>query len=283
MIPTEVTEWLDENDFGDVRNTQRVSGGCINNGLRLETSSGHSFFLKTNRRTPQDMFAREAEGLNALCVEDGPRVPEPYVHGPTFLLLEDLQPANHGQDYWPTFGRLLACLHSHNHSEFGFEHDNYIGSNPQPNPWTENGYEFFAEQRLGFQAEMARGRGLLGRQEVCQVEALSRRLPELVPEQPASLIHGDLWSGNATSDSQGAPAIIDPATYFGWAEAELAMTALFGAFPGDFYSAYQEVWPLEPGFQERFPIYNLYHLLNHLNLFGGSYLSQVTSILRRFQ
>ena len=282
MIPDEVAEWLEKNDFGEVKSSQRVSGGCINNGVRLKTDSGRSFFLKTNQRTPQDMFAREAEGLDALRVVDGPRVPEPYLHGPTFLLLEDLQPAARSQGYWSTFGRLLAQLHNHKHSKFGFEHDNYIGSNPQPNPWTEDGYEFFAEHRLGFQAEMARSRGLLGRLEVRQVEALSRRLPELVPEQPAALIHGDLWSGNATSDSQGAPALIDPAAYYGWAEADLAMTALFGAFPNDFYQAYQEMRPLEPGFRERFPIYNLYHLLNHLNLFGGSYLSQVTSILRRY-
>jgi protein-ribulosamine 3-kinase len=282
MIPDEVAEWLDRNDFGEVKSAQRVSGGCINNGARLKTDSGRSFFLKTNQRTPQDMFAREAEGLQALRVEKGPRVPEPYLYGSTFLLLEDLQPAAPSQDYWSRFGRKLAELHNHQHSKFGFEHDNYIGSNPQPNSWTENGYEFFAEQRLGFQAEMARSRGLLGRQEVRQVEALSRRLPDLIPEQPASLIHGDLWSGNATSDSQGAPALIDPAAHYGWVEAELAMTALFGTFPNGFYQAYQEVRPLEAGFQERFPIYNLYHLLNHLNLFGGSYLSQVTSILRRY-
>jgi fructosamine-3-kinase len=111
---------------------------------------------------------------------------------------------------------------------------------------------------------------------------LAARLPQLVPQQPASLLHGDLWSGNAISDRHGAPAIIDPAVYYGWAEAELAMTALFGAFAESFYQAYQEMRPLESGWRERFDIYNLYHLLNHLNLFGESYLGEVRAILRRY-
>lgn len=115
-----------------------------------------------------------------------------------------------------------------------------------------------------------------------RVEKLCDRLPELIPEQPASLIHGDLWSGNAMFDSRGQPAIIDPAAHYGWAEAELAMTTLFGSFPDVFYRAYQEARPLEPDFRERFPIYNLYHLLNHVNLFGGGYLGQSLSILRRY-
>jgi fructosamine-3-kinase len=173
-------------------------------------------------------------------------------------------------------------MHNNTEARFGFFHDNYIGSTPQPNTWTEDGYTFFGERRLIFQARMARRRGLLGETEVKGVERLVSRLVNLVPVQPASLIHGDLWTGNAMTDSSGAPAIIDPAAHYGWAEADLAMTTLFGAFPDEFFRAYQEVRPLEKGFRKRFDLYNLYHLLNHLNLFGTGYLGQVVSILRRY-
>jgi fructosamine-3-kinase len=228
------------------------------------------------------MFAREAEGLEALGLPGGPRVPKPYLHWADFLLMEDLAPAPHRPDYWPDFGHRMGALHKHTQPRFGFAHDNYIGSTPQPNPWTEDGYTFFAEQRLIYQTRLAHRKGLLDDDELGRVDRLCRRLRELVPLQPASLIHGDLWSGNAMSDATGGPAIIDPAAHYGWAEAELAMTALFGAFPDAFYRAYQEVRPLEAGFMERFPLYNLYHLLNHLNLFGSGYRGEAVAIIRRY-
>lgn len=282
MIPEPVRDWCQKMGFGGIKTSHPVGGGCINNGARLVTTSGQTFFLKTNSQSPSDMFEREAEGLEELRQAGGPRVPEAFLHGKEFILLEDLAPAGRGPDYWRAFGRQLAQLHNHTHPGFGFHHDNYIGSTPQPNPWTEDGYTFFGEHRLRFQADMARRRGLLGQTEFHQVEVLARHLPGLIPDQPASLIHGDLWGGNAIADSRGNPAIIDPAAHYGWAEAELAMTTLFGSFPDAFYQAYQDVRPLEPGFETRFPIYNLYHLLNHLNLFGTGYLGQVRSILRRY-
>jgi protein-ribulosamine 3-kinase len=281
-IPKAARDWLKENGFSEILNFRPVSGGCINNGMILQTGSGHSFFLKTNPAAPEDMFEREAEGLAALRIQNGPYVPIPFCFGMDFLLLEDLSPGPRRAGYWAEFGRQLACLHTNNNPRFGFTHDNYIGSTPQPNPWTADGYVFFAEQRLIFQAQLAQQHGLLGRLQVVQVERLAARLPELIPAQPASLIHGDLWSGNAITDHAGDPALIDPAVHYGWAEAELAMTDLFGSFPQDFYAAYQEVRPLAGGFVERFPVYNLYHLLNHLNLFGRGYSGQVSAILRRY-
>lgn len=281
-LPEKVAGWLVDQGYGEVVASQPTGGGCINNGAVLRTSSGSTFFLKTNPRAPQDMFARESEGLSALAVPGAPRVPKPYLWGSDFLLLEDLSPAERSPDYWPAFGRQLALLHKVTQDKFGFGHDNYIGSTPQPNRWMADGYAFFAEQRLVFQARMAQSRNLLNREEARQVEKLAGNLRALVPAQPASLIHGDLWSGNALTDERGQPALIDPAAHFGWAEAELAMTALFGAFPVEFYRAYQEVRLLEGDYRQRFPIYNLYHLLNHLNLFGGGYRSQVNSILRRY-
>lgn len=281
-VPDAIREWCRENGHGDVETLSPVSGGCINNGSRLKTASGATFFLKQNASAPEDMFAREAEGLRSLADAQGPRVPEPLLHSPTYLLTEDLHPGPHTDDYWVVFGRQLARLHRSTHPEFGFDHDNYLGSTPQPNPWTADGYEFFGEHRLIYQAELAGRRGLLERDDQQAVARLTRRLRELVPAQPASLIHGDLWSGNAISDQAGQPAIIDPAAHYGWAEAELGMTQLFGAFPQEFYRSYQEINPLPQGWRARLPIYNLYHLLNHLNLFGTSYLDGVQRILHRF-
>ncbi len=282
MIPAAVDSWLTENRYGEVVSERSVGGGCINDGMILKTASGGSFFLKHNPSSPADMFLREVEGLEALRGADGPTVPEPYYHGSDFLLMEDLAPEPRRVDYWQVFGRQLAALHNHTGDQFGYPHDNYIGSTPQPNPWTGDGYEFFVEQRLLTMSRTARDRGALGRSEYQQVELLAARLPELVPLQPPSLIHGDLWSGNAMTDSQGAPAIIDPAAHYGWAEAELAMMTLFGSTPHEFFDAYVEIHPLEPGYQSRFPIYNLYHLLNHVILFGQGYLGQVRAVLRRY-
>lgn len=282
MIPSTVSRWLTKNGHGEIVSSQPVGGGCINNGVRIKAGAGKSFFLKTNPHSPSDMFAREAEGLEALAREEGPRVPKPLLFGEDFLLLEDLNPAPRQEGYWPAFGRRLAALHDHKSPRYGFENDNYIGATKQPNSWVDDGHEFFAQRRLLYQAKLARGKGVLSTDGYARVERLAGKLSDLIPVQPASLIHGDLWTGNAMTDDTGAPAIIDPAAHYGWAEAELAMTALFGSFPADFYHAYQEVRPLEAGFRERFPLYNLYHLLNHLNLFGAGYLGQVMGILRRY-
>ncbi len=282
MIPQAVEKWLQENKFGSVQSSRPVSGGCISNGKIIISQTGKTFFLKTNQKTPADMFAREAEGLAALQVEGGPTIPRPLLHGTDFILLEDLAPAPRNNDYWPEFGRSLATLHQHIHPQFGFAHDNYIGSTQQSNAWRDDGYQFFAEQRLLFQAQLARENGLLGQGDLRTVEDLATRLPDLIPNQPASLLHGDLWSGNALTNSSGGPAIIDPAAHFGWAEADLAMTALFGSFPSAFYQGYEEIRPLDVGYYARHSIYNLYHLLNHLNIFGRGYLGQVQAILKQY-
>ena len=281
-VPQAVADWCLTQGLGRVTRVQSVGGGCINHGARLKTESGQTCFLKTNSSAPADMFQREAEGLTALATAEGPRFPRPLLAGPDFLLLEDLAPAPRRPGYGETLGRQLAALHAHRGERFGFEADNYLGSTPQPNPWTEDGYAFFAEHRLLYQARLASRRGLLEPADLAKTERLAARLPELVPAQPAALIHGDLWSGNAISGPQGEPALIDPAAHYGWAEAELGMTALFGGFSEAFYRAYDETAGLQPGWRERLPLYNLYHLLNHVNLFGTGYLGQVLGILDRF-
>ncbi|HET7012153.1 MAG TPA: fructosamine kinase family protein [Anaerolineales bacterium] len=281
-VPAAVRDWCQKQGHGEILQEEPIGGGCINNGARVHTRDGAAFFLKTNASAPAEMFAREAEGLLALRTDDGPRFPEPFLWSQDFLLMEDLPPAPPGPDFWPGLGRRLAALHRHESTRFGFDHDNFIGSTPQPNPWTEDGFEFFATHRLVFQAGLAHESDRLSSSDLHRVEILAARLNELVPRQPASLLHGDLWSGNVIPGPKGEACLIDPACHFGWAEAELGMTELFGALDPSFYDAYTDARPLPAGWRDRLPVYNLYHLLNHLNLFGSSYLPSVRRVLDRF-
>ena len=281
VFPNTVADWLREQTLGEITRAETLAGGDISVVRRLTLSTGRSVVLKTNADVPPDFFRCEADGLAALRVPGGPRLPEVLCSDPAGLLLEDLQPAPLAADFWPRLGQQLAVLHRTPSPQFGFYQDNYIGTAPQPNPWTADGHEFFAEHRLRFQARRALDAGRLGADDLARVERLCASLLERVPAQPPALLHGDLWRGNVLSDDNGQPALIDPAAYFGWAEAELALTRLFGVFPEAFYEAYTAVYPLEPGWRERMPIYNLYHLLNHLNLFGGGYLRLVQAALGR--
>jgi fructosamine-3-kinase len=281
-VNPEIQDWLKAQNVGEIIKTETLGGGCIHNSITILTTSGKRFFLKQNQSTPSDMFQKEAQGLNALQISDGPILPKVFLVGKYFLLLEDLQPAPHCEDFWHVYGRQVAVVHLKVNQQFGFQNDNYIGSNPQQNTWNENGFDFFRDCRIIPQMKMAEQRSLLSPADIDKIEKLLSKLPELIPDQPSSLLHGDLWSGNLITDSRGKPAWIDPAVYFGWGEADLAMTDLFGSYPEEFYLSYQEIRPLEKGFRSRFPLYNLYHLLNHLNLFGSSYLSQVRGILARF-
>jgi fructosamine-3-kinase len=281
-IPPAVRRWLAAESHGEIQKQLGVPGGCINNGSRLTVASGTTFFLKTNDSAPTDMFEREASGLALLAVPGGPRVPQVHLWGHHFILLEDLAPRGQAAGYWENFGRQLARLHQNKGEAFGCESDNYIGSSPQPNPRSEDGFDFFARYRLGFQARMARSQGLLSEEETGKIMQLAGRLTEWIPQQAPSVVHGDLWMGNMISDNQGQPAMIDPAAHYGWPETDLAMTALFGKPPDRFYRAYEEIRPLAPDFWSRAAIYNLYHLLNHLNLFGSGYYGQVMGVVRRF-
>lgn len=283
MIAEAVQRYVRERGWGTVHGAQAVGGGCINDGRVLTTERGPQLFLKTNASAPPEMFTREAEGLIALAeAPGGPRLPQPLLAGKDFLLLEYLAPAPPRARAWEEFGQQLAQLHTPAAPQFGFVHDNFIGATPQPNGWLSDGFQFFAERRLLFQGRLAREHGLLSVTRLQQLERLTARLRDLVPAQPASLIHGDLWSGNVIAGLEGRLCLIDPAAHYGWAEAELGMTALFGGFPAVFYESYEEARPLEPGWRGRLPLYNLYHLLNHVNLFGEMYLGQALAVLGRF-
>ena len=219
------------------------------------------------------MYAAEADGLRALRVA-GARAPEPYAHGAqgggAFIELERLE-LGAGAD-WPALARMLAALHRNTGPRFGWEKDNWIGLSPQSNGWRDNWIDFYAECRLKPQLERAglikQGAPLLGGLNF--FFANHRPVP--------SLLHGDLWNGNVGFTAEG-PVVFDPAVYYGDREADLAMSELFGGFPREFHAAYAAAWPLDAGYASRRPLYQLYHLLNHLNLFGGGYLGQVRATL----
>jgi len=281
-LPPEVKDWLSSAGKGKLRSISPLGGGCIHQARILHSSTGDSFFLKSNQSAPVDMFLREAESLRSLKVKDGPAIPKVLLVGENFLLLEDLSPAPRRDDFWELYGRQLASLHQQKNQRFGFSHDNYLGLSVQHNGWMEDGIEFFRQRRLIPQIRQAVDQGILTEDDLRRSTALLNKLDDLLLQEPAVLLHGDLWSGNLISNSRGYPALIDPAVYFGWAETDLAMAELFGSYPQEFYASYLEVNPLSSGFRERYPLYNLYHLLNHLNLFGGQYLPGVREILRRF-
>ena len=248
-----------------------MGGGCIHECYKVEIGN-RQFFLKSNHASQADNFAAEADGLAALR-RAGLRAPEPVSHGVVgdiaFLLMEFLELRTNGD--WAALGRMLAASHREPGPRFGWHRDNYIGATPQSNGWCDDWGEFWRERRLKPQLELAERNGFdLGNPELKDI--LNGHRP-----QP-SLLHGDLWSGNAGFTTEG-PVVFDPAVYYGDREADLAMTELFGGFPREFYEAYEEAYPLEKGYALRKELYNLYHLLNHLNLFGAGYLGQVKRTL----
>lgn len=258
-----------------------VGGGSINQTFRVSLSDGRAVFLKTHAAPPNGFFEAEAAGLQALGGTGTLRVPAVLAVSASGILLEWLS-GRPGAEFASRLGEQLAALHAHTARDFGFEMDNFCGLTAQPNPRSADGFAFFAEARLLFQARLAQDSGGLQDSDVRRVERIAGRLRDWIPEQPASLIHGDLWSGNVHVGPKGEPVLIDPAAHYGWAEADLAMTTLFGRQPDAFYAAYRANSSVSPDWEERIPLYNLYHLLNHLNLFGGGYRSSVQSVLSRF-
>ncbi len=267
--------------------SRSVGGGCISDARLVELSDGNGRFVKLHSLDVPDLFEREAEGLRALDATGAIRVPRGATAGRLedrqFLILEAIETGAPGPGFFGDFGRRFAALHRDSAADrFGFPHDNYIGATPQPNGWLDDWPEFFRRRRLGHQIETARRRGS-GTSELYRLaDRLLSRLDDWlnVPGEPACLLHGDLWSGNYMVDESGGPVLIDPACYYGHREADLAMTQLFGGFGAEFYAAYGASWPLPEGSARRLEIYKLYHLLNHLNLFGGSYLGRCVSLLK---
>jgi protein-ribulosamine 3-kinase len=267
-----------------------VPGGSINQTFLLRTASGVSF-CKWNPGAPPGMFRREAEGLAALAASGSSLVvPKslaltPDLPGtPSLLVLEYLEPDADGPSTqtWEALGRGLADLHRCGETRFGFDRDNFCGLTAQENSWSDDWPAFFGEKRIGVLVDRLSKRGDLPGDHLAAYRKLREKLPALLGHKPfPSLIHGDLWSGNFLAAALG-PALVDPACYFGDREAEWGMMLLFGGFPVRVLEAYQEAWPLPAGWRDRLPLYQLYHLLNHFLLFGGSYGGQAIRIARKF-
>lgn len=268
-----------------IRAVHPAAGGCINRACRLE-GGDRSYFVKLNRAALLPMFEAEFLGLREIGKTKTIRVPEPIVWGVAgecaFLVLEylPLRPSTNRSDR--LLGRQIAALHRTTQSSFGWCRDNFLGSTPQPNLLTSEWVEFWARHRLGFQLRLAVERGYGSRLQRRGEILLARLGDVLAGHRPEpSLLHGDLWGGNAAADDAGRPVIFDPACYFGDREADLAMTELFGGFGADFYATYREAYPLDEGYAVRKVLYNLYHILNHLNLFGRGYLDQAEGMIER--
>lgn len=278
-----------ENSLGDsIRSAKSVSGGSINEAARLRLQNSGDCFLKWNRTADPGMFTKEVKGLKTLSDADTNLViPNVLTCGKTedrigYLLLEYITEGNPHNNSAELFGHELARLHEHIRPRYGLDHDNYIGRLPQSNNFHDEWTTFFIEERMEPQLKTALDSGRLSSNIRRSFQQMYRRLPDIFPDEPASLLHGDLWGGNYFYDSGGQPAIFDPAVYYGNREIELAFTHLFGGFSTTFYDAYTDRMPLQPDFEQRKDIYNLYPLLVHTNLFGGHYARQVQSIVTQF-
>jgi len=268
-----------------------IGGGCINYAYQITAKDGRQYFIKTNHARLEPMFQVEFDSLIELqqaskkaAVTIPLQIPQPICYGQTtntsYLVLEKITMNSHGDQR--ILARALAAQHKINHTQFGWSQDNHIGSSPQKNQCSSHWLHFWREQRLLPQIEMLYEKGYkktLAPYHQLLFDNLERLLKYHQPQ--ASLLHGDLWSGNFAFNEQGQPVIFDPAIYYGDREADIAMTELFGGFNQSFYQAYNQAWPLETGYQQRKTLYNLYHILNHANLFGSSYLNQAINMIQK--
>lgn len=262
-----------------------LGGGDINTAYKLQTPQ-RSWFIKINQASMLDMFAAEAAGLQELAKAGQVKVPEVVCYGSfqqyAYLMLEFIALGALRGESLVLLGRQLAKQHRQAQTSFGWHCDNTIGSTPQSNRRHDDWLTFWHQERLSKQLEFARNKGYVGQLQSKGEKLLVSFGGFFSGYQPvAALLHGDLWIGNAAADKQGNPVIYDPACYYGDREADIAMTELFGGFGPEFYASYQNTYPLHSGYQVRKQLYNLYHILNHLNLFGSGYQSQAVSMIER--
>jgi len=261
-----------------------IGGGCIANACVIITESGNKYFVKSYGSN-KEILRNEANGLKELAKAEAIRVPEVIILDDDFLLLEFIGQGRRSKNFSEEFGRQFARMHKFNGENFGFFEDNFIGSNPQINlPQSDNWIEFFWQNRLLYQYKLAEHNHFANAEFKTSFQKLEQAFISIVngTEEPPTVLHGDLWGGNYMVDSSGSAVLIDPAVYYGHREADLAMTKMFGGFDSNFYHAYNEEFPLIEDWQYRIDLYMLYHVLNHLNLFGSGYYSQVISIIRKY-
>ncbi len=272
-------------DSFSVEKTSSISGGCINETHRIE-GNRQRFFVKLNNADSLAMFEAEAAGLQEIHESRTLRVPAPVCSGKNrskaWLVLEYLEMGNISGGGAAALGLGLAAMHHFSSEKFGWARDNTIGATPQINETSPDWIQFWRKYRFGYQLQLAQANGYTGKLQTLGEELMARLdffFPG--PEPVASLLHGDLWSSNYSFDRAGQPVVFDPAVYYGDRETDIALTELFGGFPAGFYAAYREAYPLDPGYATRKMLYNLYHILNHLNLFGGGYLHQAEQMINR--
>jgi protein-ribulosamine 3-kinase len=260
-----------------------VGGGCINDAQLLKCISGAVYFLKVNLANLPGMFENEANGLNELKKANAIRVPDVIMVDKNFILLENISSSGKTGNFYAQFGERFAMLHKYTNDMHGFRENNYIGSNPQLNlPSKSEWKDFYWENRILFQYKLCEKNGYATAELKKEIAALENKLDSILAgsENTPSLLHGDLWSGNYIVDEKGEACLIDPAVYYGNREADLAMTKLFGGFTNEFYKSYLSAYPLPEGWEYRENLYKLYHILNHLNLFGTGYYSQAISLIK---
>ena len=283
---TEITDHISQTTGKPFQMAKQKSlgGGSINSACRITDANGFSYFVKFNSAHQLPMFKMEYTDLLELQKVQQLHIPRPVCYGKqadkSYLVTEYI--ALHSRGDAEVLGRALAQMHRHTSEQFGWKQNNTIGSTPQSNQLHTNWLDFWRNERLIPQLDMLYAKGY-GRVIKSAPDKLLSRLDSLLAEhQPeASLLHGDLWSGNYAFDEQGKPVIFDPALYYGDRETDLAMTELFGGFSQTFYGAYNEAYPLDEGYSSRKTLYNLYHILNHTNLFGTGYLNQAISMMDR--
>lgn len=286
MLKAELKRRISEITGWEIISAIPIGGGCISEACRIETNSGDNYFIKINPSAPPGMFSKEANGLNELKKPGALRIPAVIAAEKDFIVTEFIDEGQKEREFFENFGRNFAKLHRYSSDKFGFYEDNYIGSNIQSNLSSgndgENWTEFYFNKRILFQFKLTEKNGNSTDELSKGIKELGKRIDEIFSgsRETPSLLHGDLWSGNFIIDEKGSACLIDPAVYYGHREADLAMTKLFGGFSPVFYEAYNETYPLPDGFEYRENIYKLYHVLNHLNLFGGSYYSQAVSLIR---
>jgi protein-ribulosamine 3-kinase len=268
------------------RSWRPVAGGDINQAACVRDLDGRTWFIKLNKRDRADMFAAECEGLRELAAAEHVYVPQVAGYGSSdqcaWLMLEWLDLTGTSSAADRRLGKGLARMHRTTAEQFGWRRDNYIGASTQPNERLASWPAFFRERRLGHQLSLAKANGApvsILESGYQLMERLDDWFGDYIPVP--SLLHGDLWGGNRGALPDGRPALFDPAVYYGDRETDIAMTRLFGGFDESFYAAYDKEWPLDKGATQRQALYNIYHVLNHFNLFGGSYLTQAEHMLLR--
>ncbi|PVX50006.1 fructosamine-3-kinase [Balneicella halophila] len=262
---------------------ETLGGGSIADTFLVTSEKGNKYVVKTGMQNSKALLC-EAHGLEALRESQSIRVPNVIFSNEEYLVIEFIEEGKPQRDFFTQFGRKFAKLHQTTSSYFGFFEDNFIGNTPQINTKCDSWETFYREYRLRYQLDLLKNQGFWTQTLQLFYEKLEPTVHEVLngSEEEAVLLHGDLWSGNFMVDSKGEACIYDPAVYYGHREADLAMTKLFGGFSESFYQSYNEVYPLKEGWQYREPLYKLYHILNHVNLFGNSYLQSATSIIKDY-